>query len=250
MFKRTVDSVIKLLRESGINAVGSYPDKKADGGREVVCVSLGEAKLSPTARGNSGNTSGEEWEMYGCKAAISLLLTIYAPTSGKGPTRCLELAEEIRSALFDSLPGLSGFVCKDTSFCAESRMFVCRCTATFSSGDDIYLELNGKKIAAVQSYVAKSLREERLIEAFGENMPVASVFSAPIHRIDLTRLCTVNETINLRETDGFSLVIVKPDRRIVYSDCRWESIEESAMLGGNATERASIIARSRSESAV
>lgn len=120
----------------------------------------------------------------------------------------------------------------------------------FPTGGDIYLELDGKKIAAVQSYVAKSLREKKVIEAFGEKSPVAVAFSAPIHKICLTRLCALNDAISLSELNGFSLVIVKPDRRIVYSDCRWESIEESASADDNAVEKVTVIALSRTESAV
>lgn len=120
----------------------------------------------------------------------------------------------------------------------------------FPTGCDIYLEANGTKIAAVQSYSAKSLREKRLIEAFGEERPVAAAFSAPIHKISLTRLCALNDTISFREKEGFSLVIVKPDRRIVYSDCRWESIEETAAPDDNIVEKASLISLSRTESAV
>ena len=36
---------------------------------------------------------------------------------------------------------------------------------------DIYLEVDGKKVAVVQSYTTRATRTSREIEAFGENEP-------------------------------------------------------------------------------
>ena len=44
---------------------------------------------------------------------------------------------------------------------------------TFPMSSDIYLEVNGKKVAVVQSYTVLATRTSREIEAFGENEPVA-----------------------------------------------------------------------------
>ena len=38
---------------------------------------------------------------------------------------------------------------------------------------DIYLEVDGKKVAVVQSYTTRATRTSREIEAFGENEPRA-----------------------------------------------------------------------------
>lgn len=40
---------------------------------------------------------------------------------------------------------------------------------------DIYIEVNGRKIAAAQSYKVKSSRESKYIEAFGSQEPVGTV---------------------------------------------------------------------------
>lgn len=42
---------------------------------------------------------------------------------------------------------------------------------TIPTSRDIYLELNGKKLAVVQGYSAKALRTSREVEAFGESEP-------------------------------------------------------------------------------
>lgn len=124
----------------------------------------------------------------------------------------------------------------------------------FPTSRDIYLELNGKKIAVVQSYTAKSTKQIKFVEAFGESKPVAIAAAAVTHRIGLTRLYATDEAIcdgiRFHELDSFSLVIVKPDRRIVYSDCRWDGIEENGELGDTVAEKVSILALTRTESAV
>lgn len=122
-------------------------------------------------------------------------------------------------------------------------------TVTFPTSSDIYLELNGKKIAVVQSYKASASKTEKLIEAFGETEPVAAVTGRLSYKLVLTRLYATDEAIadgiDFHELDDFSLVIVKPDRRVVYTGCRWSGIEENGELGETVAEKISIIAARR-----
>ena len=106
---------------------------------------------------------------------------------------------------------------------------------------DIYLEVDGKKVAVVQSYTTRATRTSREIEAFGENK----------YTLELSRLYATDEAIsdgiNFYDLNDFSLVICKPDKRIIYSQCRWSSIEEAGKLGDPAAEKVTIIARKRME---
>ena len=45
----------------------------------------------------------------------------------------------------------------------------------FPTSSDIYLELDGKKIAVVQGYSARATKTSKVIEAFGEEEPVAAI---------------------------------------------------------------------------
>ena len=45
----------------------------------------------------------------------------------------------------------------------------------FPTSSDIYLELDGRKIAVVQSYTAKASKSSQSVEAFGESEPVATI---------------------------------------------------------------------------
>ena len=51
----------------------------------------------------------------------------------------------------------------------------------FPTSADIYLELDGRKIAVVQGYTARASKSSQSVEAFGESEPVATIGSAEVH---------------------------------------------------------------------
>lgn len=125
--------------------------------------------------------------------------------------------------------------------------------AGFPTSSDIYLEVDGKKVAVVQSYSARAARGSTAVEAFGESQPVAAVQGQAQHVIELTRLYATDEAIsdglNFYDLSGFSLVICKPDRRIIYSGCQWSAIQETGALGAMVVEKVTIVAAKRIETA-
>ena len=125
--------------------------------------------------------------------------------------------------------------------------------AGFPTSADIWLELDGRKVAVVQSYSCKTTRSSIAVEAFGEEEPVATVQGPQSYVIQLTRLYATDRAIadglNFYELKNFSLVICKPDRKVIYSDCQWSDIQEDAKLGGMVMEKLTLVARSRMEMA-
>ena len=121
----------------------------------------------------------------------------------------------------------------------------------FPTSSDIYLEVNGVKVAVVQSYTAKASRSSTTVEAFGEEEPVATVQGKTSHVLELTRLYATDEAIrdglNFYDLSGFSLVICKPDRKVIYSDCQWSNISENASLGDMVIEKITVVAAKRIE---
>ena len=121
----------------------------------------------------------------------------------------------------------------------------------FPMSSEIYLEVNGKKIAVVQSYTTKATRSSREIEAFGESEPVATIAGASKYTLELSRLYATDEAIsdgiNFYDLTDFSLVICKLGKRIIYSQCRWSSIEEAGKLGEPVAEKVTVVARKRME---
>jgi len=124
---------------------------------------------------------------------------------------------------------------------------------TFPTSNDISIEVNGRKLAVAQGYRAKSNRESRYVEAFGSAEPVGTVGGRVNHQLELTtvKVCdkALADGVNFHELSGFNVVIVKPDKKIIYSGCEWASIDEVAALGNVVTEAVSIVAARRMEMA-
>ena len=74
------------------------------------------------------------------------------------------------------------------------------------------------------------------------------------HGAGLKRLYATDEAIrdgiDFYGLSGFSLVICKPDRKIIYSDCQWSSISEAGTLGAMVVEKVTIVASKRIETGV
>ena len=121
----------------------------------------------------------------------------------------------------------------------------------FPTSSDIYLELDGRKVAVVQSYAAKAVKSSQSVEAFGESEPVATIEGQKKYTLELTRLYAtddaVSDGINFYDLRDFSLVICKPDRKIIYSGCEWSAIHEEGQLNAMVAEKVTVVASKRIE---
>ena len=124
----------------------------------------------------------------------------------------------------------------------------------FPTSSDIYLELEGKKVAVVQGYTCKTTQTSVAVEAFGEDEPVATIQGPQNHVVELKRLYATDEAIadglDFYAMKDFSLVICKPDRRVIYSGCQWSNIQEKAELGAMVVETLTVVASHRMETAL
>ncbi|MCI9274078.1 MAG: hypothetical protein HFE39_09035 [Clostridiales bacterium] len=119
----------------------------------------------------------------------------------------------------------------------------------FPTGQDIYLEVNGRKLAVVESYRARSDRELYPVEAMGESEPSAMQFGRTRYTLELNRVypCGGGDGVDFHALQGFNLVVAKPDRRIVFTDCQWSSITESAGINDTLMEQVTLSAGRRTE---
>ena len=121
----------------------------------------------------------------------------------------------------------------------------------FPTSADIYLEVDGKRVAVVQSYSARAVKTSRAVEAFGESEPVATIEGQKKYTLELTRLYAtddaVSDGINFYDLRDFSLVICKPDRKIIYSGCEWSTIHEEGQLNAMVAEKITVVASKRIE---
>lgn len=124
----------------------------------------------------------------------------------------------------------------------------------YPSSSDIYIEVNGKRLAVAQGYRAKTQKESRYVEAFGSVEPVGTIGGKVKHILELSRVSltggAIDDGINFHELKNFNVVIVKPQRKIIFSGCQWSAIQETATLGNVVLELVSIVAASRLESCV
>jgi hypothetical protein len=83
---------------------------------------------------------------------------------------------------------------------------------------------------------------------------VATIQGHSTHQLELTRLYATDEAIadgiNFYDLEDFSLVICKPDRRIIYSGCQWSKIGETGTLGATVVEKVTVVAAKRIETSV
>ena len=121
----------------------------------------------------------------------------------------------------------------------------------YPTSSDIYLELEGKKVAVVQSYTARATKSSTPVEAFGEAEPVATIEGQRKYTLELTRLYAtedaVTDGINFYDLRDFSLVICKPDRKVIYSGCQWSAIQEEGQLNAMVAEKVTVVASKRIE---
>ena len=121
----------------------------------------------------------------------------------------------------------------------------------FPTSADIYLELDGRKIAVVQCYTARASKSSQSVEAFGESEPVATIEGQRKYTLELTRLYAtedaVTDGINFYDLRDFSLVICKPDRKVIYSGCQWSAIQEEGQLNAMVAEKVTVVASKRIE---
>lgn len=121
----------------------------------------------------------------------------------------------------------------------------------FPTSSDIYLEVDGVKVAVVQSYSVKTTRTSQTVEAFGEDEPVATIPGQTNHVLELTRLYATDDAIadglNFYDLSDFSLVICKPELKVIYSGCQWSAIAENGTLGNMVVEKITVLASKRIE---
>lgn len=60
----------------------------------------------------------------------------------------------------------------------------------------------------------------------------------------------VSDGINFYDLRDFSLVICKPDRKIIYSGCEWSTIQEEGQLNAMVAEKITVVASKRIETTV
>ena len=121
------------------------------------------------------------------------------------------------------------------------------------TSDDIYFELNGKKVAGVESYSTKYTNDVKTVDAFGQNTPIGFTIGSKKHSIDISRVyledTAIADGINFYTlTDfDFNFVVVKGGKRTVYRSCVISDISEDGSLKDKVAEKITLMALDRVE---
>lgn len=119
------------------------------------------------------------------------------------------------------------------------------------TSDDIFFELNGKRVAGVESYSTKYTNDVKLIDAFGQTTPIGYTLGSRKYSVDISRVYLEDTAITdgidfytLAEF-GFDFVVIKGGTRTVYKDCVISDISEDGSLKDKVGEKITLMALDR-----
>ena len=119
-------------------------------------------------------------------------------------------------------------------------------SVTIPNGKNIYIEINGTKLAAAQDCKIRSQRTGHFVRGFGESEADGIAVGSAAHSIELSRIYINKDcTANIYELSGFDLTVIKPDGKILFSGCQWEDITENYSADGLILENVCISALTR-----
>lgn len=101
---------------------------------------------------------------------------------------------------------------------------------------DIYIEINGIKLASIKSYHV-------YIDKNANN----NFFNKEYINIKLSKVCLLEEDnfCDFLKLSDFNLVIFKPKSQLIFSGCNWKSICETAEIEKPVIKSLSIIAQKK-----
>lgn len=121
------------------------------------------------------------------------------------------------------------------------------------TSDDIFFEVDGRRVAGVESYTTKYTNDVKLVDAFGQNTPIGYTLGSKKYTIDISRVYLEDTAIadginfyNLSEMD-FSFVIIKNGKRVAYKYCVISDISEDGTLKDKVAEKITLMALDRVE---
>lgn len=121
------------------------------------------------------------------------------------------------------------------------------------TSDDIFIEINGVRVAGVESVSEKYTSDTKTVDAFGQLPPIGFTVGSKKYTIDLSRTyledTAITDGINFYNLSdfGFNLVIIKNGKRVVYKSCIISDISNDSALKDKATDKITVMALDRAE---
>lgn len=119
------------------------------------------------------------------------------------------------------------------------------------TSDDIFFEVDGKRVAGVESYNTKYTNDVKVVDAFGQSTSIGYTIGGKKYSIDISRVYLEDTAIadgidfyTLTNFD-FNFVIVKGGTRTVYKNCIISDISEDGSLKDKVAEKITLMALDR-----
>lgn len=120
-----------------------------------------------------------------------------------------------------------------------------------TTSDDIFFEVDGKRVAGVESYSTKYTNDVKMVDAFGQSTSIGYTIGGKKYTIDISRVYLEDTAIadgidfyTLTDFD-FNFVIIKNGVRTVYKNCIISDISEDGSLKDKVAEKISLMALDR-----
>jgi hypothetical protein len=111
---------------------------------------------------------------------------------------------------------------------------------------EIYLNFNGKRVADIGYYREQTAQQSRTISAWGEQQPARTVPGRMEYVVALEQIRPVGNE-NVYALADFELIIVKEDKKVIYSGCQWRNIDSTGGKGNSAVLKMELRAAKRTE---
>lgn len=120
-----------------------------------------------------------------------------------------------------------------------------------TTSDDIFFEVEGKRVAGVESYSTKYTNDVKTVDAFGQSTSIGYTIGSKKYTVDISRVYLEDTAIadgidfyNLADLD-FNFVIIKNGIRTVYKHCIISDISEDGSLKDKVAEKITLMALDR-----
>jgi hypothetical protein len=119
----------------------------------------------------------------------------------------------------------------------------------FLSSKNVYIEINGVRLATANNYSVKISRECIPVESFSSHSPITYLSGKISYSIELSTLSLTDSTIaspiDLFNLSDFNIVFFHPTYQTIFSGCNWTNISEVTSCDKPIIKSISIVASNR-----
>ena len=108
---------------------------------------------------------------------------------------------------------------------------------------DIYIEINGIKVAAIKDFRVTIKKENYNITSISQSNPINTLPFKTTYIIELSKisLLDIDDVTNIFNLKDFNLIIKKGNNQTIFAHCNWTSISESISINSSLIHSLSLV---------